>query len=69
MDALGRPHTSRTLRGLDDSHRVIRHSIDDGPEAVARDLVANYIREVTVLSSVQLRKRGEGRSARPVYGI
>ena len=37
-----------TLRGLDDTRRVIRYSIDDGPDAVARGKVTNYIGEVSV---------------------
>lgn len=37
-----------TLRGLDDSRRVLRYSIDDGPDAVSKDKVTNYIGEVSV---------------------
>ncbi|MGE3597138.1 MAG: SRPBCC family protein [Dehalococcoidia bacterium] len=37
-----------TLRGLDDSRRVLRYSIDDGPDAVAKDKVTSYIGEVGV---------------------
>lgn len=37
-----------TLRGLDDSRRILRYSIDDGPEAVAKDRVTNYIGELSV---------------------
>ena len=37
-----------TLLGLDDSRRIVRYSIDDGPDAVARDNVTNYIGEINV---------------------
>lgn len=36
-----------TLRGLDDARRVIRYSIDDGPAALAKGRVTNYIGEVS----------------------
>lgn len=39
-----------TLVALDDDARVLRYSIDDGPEAVARDKVQGYIGEVRVFS-------------------
>ena len=35
-----------TLLALDDNARVVRYSIDDGPEAVSKDNVAGYIGEV-----------------------
>jgi hypothetical protein len=37
-----------TLHALDEVDRLVRYSIDDGPEAVARDKVTNYIGEVRV---------------------
>ncbi|HJP29467.1 MAG TPA: SRPBCC family protein [Candidatus Latescibacteria bacterium] len=37
-----------TLVALDDEARVIRYSIDDGPDAVAKDKVLGYIGEVRV---------------------
>jgi len=37
-----------TLVGLDDSARVLRYSIDDGPDAVSRSNVSGYIGEVRV---------------------
>ena len=37
-----------TLLALDDTARVVRYSIDDGPEAVSRDNVSGYIAEVQV---------------------
>lgn len=37
-----------TLLGLDDSRRSLRYSIDDGPEAVSKDNVTNYVGEVNV---------------------
>lgn len=37
-----------TLLALDDEARVIRYSIDDGPEAVSKDNVRGYIGEVRV---------------------
>ena len=38
-----------TLRAVDDSERVFRYSIDDGPGAVAKDKVTGYLGEVRVL--------------------
>lgn len=35
-----------TLLGLDDNQRIVRYRIDDGPEAVSRENVTNYIGEV-----------------------
>lgn len=35
-----------TLLGLDDSQHIVRYSIDDGPDAVSKDNVTNYIGEV-----------------------
>lgn len=37
-----------TLLGLDDHIRVMHYSIDDGPEAVAKDKVQGYIGKVQV---------------------
>ena len=37
-----------TLRGLDDHARVVRYSIDDGPEAASKDNVTGYIGEIRV---------------------
>lgn len=37
-----------TLLALDDHARVIRYSIDDGPDAVSKDNVSGYIGEVRV---------------------
>jgi hypothetical protein len=37
-----------TLLGLDDHGKVMRYSIDDGPDAVAHDRVQGYIGEVRV---------------------
>ncbi len=37
-----------TLVGLDDRARVLRYSIDDGPDAVSKDNVQGYIGEVRV---------------------
>ena len=37
-----------TLLALDDQERIVRYSIDDGPEAVARDNVSGYVGEVRV---------------------
>lgn len=37
-----------TLLGLDDTERVLRYSIDDGPDAVSRDNVSGYVGEVRV---------------------
>jgi len=37
-----------TLLALDDNARVIRYSIDDGPEALAKDSVSGYVGEVQV---------------------
>ena len=37
-----------TLVGLDDAARVLRYSIDDGPDAVSSDNVSGYIGEVRV---------------------
>lgn len=37
-----------TLQALDDRERVVRYSIDDGPEAVSKDNVSGYIGEVRV---------------------
>ena len=37
-----------TLVGLDDDARVIRYSIDDGPDAVSKDNVSGYIGQVQV---------------------
>lgn len=37
-----------TLHGLDDSRRMLRYSIDDGPDAVAKDKVTGYVGEVSV---------------------
>jgi len=37
-----------TLQALDDQERVVRYSIDDGPEAVSKDNVSGYIGEVRV---------------------
>lgn len=38
-----------TLLGLDDANRMVRYSIDDGPEAVSRDNVTGYVGEVRVV--------------------
>ena len=35
-----------TLVGLDDDARIVRYSIDDGPEAVSKDNVSGYIGQV-----------------------
>jgi hypothetical protein len=37
-----------TLVGLDDKARVLRYSIDDGPEATSKDNVSGYVGEVRV---------------------
>lgn len=37
-----------TLQALDDHERMVRYSIDDGPEAVSKDNVSGYIGEVRV---------------------
>ena len=37
-----------TLLALDDQERIVRYSIDDGPEAVAKDNVNGYVGEVRV---------------------
>ena len=39
-----------TLRGLDDTDRVVTYSIDDGPNAVSRDNVSDYVGVVRVFS-------------------
>lgn len=38
-----------TLHALDDLARVVRYSIDDGPDAVSRYNVQGYVGEVSVL--------------------
>lgn len=35
-----------TLLALDDNARVVRYSIDDGPEALSKDKIVGYIGEV-----------------------
>ena len=37
-----------TLVALDDDARVLRYSIDDGPEAVSKDNVSGYIGELSL---------------------
>jgi len=37
-----------TLLALDDTTRTLKYSIDDGPEAVSKDNVSNYVGEVRV---------------------
>ncbi len=37
-----------TLLALDDNARVVRYSIDDGPEAVSKDNVTGYVGQVKV---------------------
>ena len=37
-----------TLLGLDDDARVIRYSIDDGPDVLAKDQVSGYVGQVQV---------------------
>ncbi len=37
-----------TLLALDDQDRVVRYSIDDGPDAVSKDNVSGYVGEVQV---------------------
>ena len=37
-----------TLLALDDDARVIRYSIDDGPEVLAKDSVSGYVGQVQV---------------------
>ncbi|MEX2525540.1 MAG: SRPBCC family protein [Gammaproteobacteria bacterium] len=37
-----------TLLALDDTERTLKYSIDDGPEAVSRDNVSDYLGEVSV---------------------
>ncbi len=37
-----------TLLGLDERERVIRYSIDDGPEAVSKDKVSGYVGQIRV---------------------
>ncbi len=37
-----------TLLALDDQNRIVRYSIDDGPEAVSSDNVSGYVGEVQV---------------------
>ena len=37
-----------TLLALDDNARIIRYSIDDGPEALANDCVSGYIGQIQV---------------------
>ena len=39
-----------TLRGLDDTDRVVTYSIDDGPDAVSKDNVSGYVGVVRVFS-------------------
>ena len=39
-----------TLRGLDDTGREVRHSIDDGPDVVSKDKVSGYVGVVRVFS-------------------
>ncbi len=39
-----------TLVGLDDTERVLRYRIDDGPDAVSADNVIGYVGEVRVQS-------------------
>ncbi len=39
-----------TLRGLDDTDRVVTYSIDDGPDAVSKDNVGGYVGVVRVFS-------------------
>ena len=39
-----------TLRGLDDTGREVRYSIDDGPDAVSKDKVSGYVGVVRVFS-------------------
>jgi len=36
-----------TLLALDDNEHIVRYSIDDGPDAVAKDNVSGYIGEVS----------------------
>jgi len=37
-----------TLLALDDQDRVVRYSIDDGPDAVSKDNVSGYVGQVQV---------------------
>ena len=39
-----------TLRGLNDTDRVVTYSIDDGPDAVSKDRVSGYVGVVRVFS-------------------